>query len=153
MQLFFKILFMSAHLLIKFLNLTKRKIHIHTIASLTVFMQLFCHSLTENLLKRPVTPFINKPDSLRDLTVFISSISSFEIISVLMPDPKIFFWIAASVTDTAAFNPNGTKMLLADGLSAFFIQGKPVFSNGTRNLPRILPDCPILYNWVFDNLF
>ena len=89
MQLFFKILFMSAHLLIKFLNLTKRKIHIHTIAR------------SENFLLN---------------------------------------------TDAAAFNPNGTKMLLADGLSAFFIQGKPVFSNGTRNLPRILPDCPILYN-------
>ena len=26
-----------------------------------------------------------------------------------------------------------------------------VFSNGPKNLPKNPPDCPILYNWVFDN--
>ena len=37
------------------------------------------------------TPYINNPDSSRDLTIFIiSSISSLEIISVVKPDPSIF---------------------------------------------------------------
>ena len=36
-----------------------------------------------------LTPFINKPDSLRDLTIFmISSISLFEIIYVIVPEPN-----------------------------------------------------------------
>ena len=35
-----------------------------------------------------------------------------------MPDPNIFLWTAASVADAAAVNHNGTKTLLADGLSA-----------------------------------
>ena len=34
-----------------------------------------------------LAPFINKPESSEDLTIFISSISSFEIISVVFPDP------------------------------------------------------------------
>ena len=37
-------------------------------------------------------PFINQPDSSRDLTIFmISSISLSEIINAVMPDTKIFF--------------------------------------------------------------
>ena len=28
-----------------------------------------------------------------------------------------------------------------------------VFSNYPKSLPKNLPDCPILYNWAFDNLF
>ena len=48
----------------------------------------------------------------------ISSISSFKIISAVVPNSKIFFGIAASVGD--AVNPNGTKMLLANGVSTFF---------------------------------
>ena len=35
-----------------------------------------------------------------------------------MPDPNIFLWTAASVADADAVNRNGTKTLLADGLSA-----------------------------------
>ena len=55
-------------------------------------------------------PFINNPDSLRELTIFmISFISSLEIINVVKPDPKIFLWIAVSVVDAAAVNPNGIK--------------------------------------------
>ena len=39
-----------------------------------------------------LTPFINNPNSSRDLTIFITSlISSLEIISVVKPNPKIFF--------------------------------------------------------------
>ena len=40
---------------------------------------------------------------------------------------------------------------LANGYSTFFIKGKPVFSNGTRSLPKNPRDCPILHNWVFDD--
>ena len=70
-------------------------------------------------------PFINKPDSSRDLTILISFISSLEIINVYVceaksegrPDPNIFLCIAVSVTDAAAVNANGIKTLLASGLS------------------------------------
>ena len=38
-----------------------------------------------------LTPFINKPDYSRDLTIFmISFISSLEIINAVVPDPNIF---------------------------------------------------------------
>ena len=50
----------------------------------------------------------------------ISSISSIEIITAHMPDPKILFWIAASIPDATAVNPNGTKMLLVDGVKFVF---------------------------------
>ena len=42
-----------------------------------------------------------------------------------MPDSKMFFWVAASIADTAAVNPNAIKKLLANGVGAFFINGKP----------------------------
>ena len=59
-----------------------------------------------------------KTDSSSDLTIFIISfISSLEIINVVLPDPNIFLWIAVYVADAAAVNPNGIKMLLANGLS------------------------------------
>ena len=75
----------------------------------------------------------------------ISSISSLEINNVANPDPNIFLWIAASVADDAAVNPNGSKTLLADGLSTFSI-GNPVCSDGPKNVPKNPPDCPILCN-------
>ena len=31
------------------------------------------------------------------------------------------------------------------------LNGKPVFSNGPKGLPKCLPDCLILCNWVFDS--
>ena len=49
-----------------------------------------------------------------------------------MPDPKIFFWIAAPVADAASVNLNGNKTLLADDISSFFINGKPADINGLR---------------------
>ena len=53
--------------------------------------------------------------SSRDLTISMtSSISSFEIIIVVKPDPNIFLWIVASVADAAAVNPNGIKTLLVN---------------------------------------
>ena len=100
-----------------------------------------------------LTPFINKPDSSRDLIIFmISFISSLEIIYVVVQDPDIFLWIAVSVADAAAVNPNGIKTLSANDLSKCLIKGNPVFSNGPKNLPKNPPYCPILCNWVFDNL-
>ena len=68
-----------------------------------------------------------------------------------MPDSNIFWWIAASVADAAAINPNGIKTLLAIGLSTIPIKGNQGFSNGPKSLPKNPPDCPILCNWVFDN--
>ena len=81
----------------------------------------------------------------------ISLISSLEIISVVKLDPNIFLWIAASVANAAAVNPNGSKTLLANSLSTFPVKGNPVFNNGPKSLPNDPPDCPILCNWVFDN--
>ena len=99
-----------------------------------------------------LTSFINKPDSLSDVTIFVISLfSSFEIINVVTPDPKIFLDTAASVADTAAVNPNGIKTLLANCLSPFLIKGKPVLRNGPRSSPKNPRDCPILCNRVFDN--
>ena len=97
-------------------------------------------------------PFINKPDSSRDLTIFISSfISSSEIINDITPDSHIFLWIAAFIDNAAAVNPNVIKMLLANGLSTFCIKGSPVFSNDPKRLPKNPPDGPILFKWVFNN--
>ena len=42
----------------------------------------------------------------------MSSISSFDIIGVVVPDPKIFLCILASAADAAALKPNGIKTLL-----------------------------------------
>ena len=57
-----------------------------------------------------LAPFNNNPESSRDLTILImSSISSFDIISVVVPQSKIFLCIPASAADTVAVNPNGIK--------------------------------------------
>ena len=82
----------------------------------------------------------------------MSSISLFDIINVVVHEPKIFLCIPASAPDAAAVNPYGIKTLLADGLITYFTNGNPVFNNGPRSLPRNPPDCIILDNWVFDNL-
>ena len=42
----------------------------------------------------------------------MSSISAFDIISVAVPNPKIFLCIPASAIVAAAVNPNGIKTLL-----------------------------------------
>ena len=105
-------------------------------------------------------PFINRPDSSSDLTIFmISLIFSLEIINVVIreaksegqPDPNILLFIAASVADAAAVNPNGIRTILANVFSTFFNKGNQFFSNGPKNLPKNPPGCPILCNWIFDN--
>ena len=80
----------------------------------------------------------------------MSVISSLQIVNVVIPILKAFFWIPESVNDTAAVNPNGIKTLLANGLRTFFIKGKPVFSNSTRGLSKNSPCCPILCSWVLE---
>ena len=100
-----------------------------------------------------VTSWIYKPDSLRDLTIFIIFISSFEIISAVVrsakskgqTDPKIFIQIAPSVVYPAAYKPNENRILLVNGLRTLFIKSKPVFSNGPRSLlinPSLLTVSP-----------
>ena len=74
----------------------------------------------------------------------MSSISSFGIISVVVPELKIFLCIPESAADAAAVNPNGIKTLLANGLMTFFINGNLVFSNGPRRLPMNPRDYIIL---------
>ena len=71
---------------------------------------------------------------------------SFEIISVVMPDPKFFFWITAFVADAVAVNPNGIKALLANGFNTFFIKGKPVFTNAPERLPK---NCGTYFRLIF----
>ena len=59
----------------------------------------------------------------------MSYISSFEIINAVIrefrsegwPDPWFFFWIAKSVANIAANNPNGSKTLLAKGVSTLML--------------------------------
>ena len=73
-----------------------------------------------------LTPFICKPDSSGDLTIFIiSSISSLEIINDVMPDLKMFFLIAAIDAGAAVVNPKGSTKTLANSVSTLFINSKP----------------------------
>ena len=55
----------------------------------------------------------------------MSFISSFDIISVVVPDPKIFLCIPAYAADDAAVDPKGIRMLLANVLITFFTSGNP----------------------------
>ena len=45
---------------------------------------------------------------------------------------KKFLWIATSGADVPADNPNGNKTFLVNGISTFFINGKPAVINGLR---------------------
>ena len=79
------------------------------------------------------------------------SILSFDIISVVVPDPKIFLCNPAQA-NAAAVNPNETNTLLANSLITFFFNGSHVFNNGPRSIPRNPPDCIILDNLLFESL-
>ena len=63
----------------------------------------------------------------------MSFISLFDIISVVVPETKIFLCILASAADAPSVSPNGIKTLLAYGLITFFINGNPVFNNGQKS--------------------
>ena len=51
----------------------------------------------------------------------MSSISSSDIISVVVPGSKILLCIPASAADAAAVNPDGIKTLLDNGLITFLL--------------------------------
>ena len=74
----------------------------------------------------------------------------FEIINFLFPGPKTSFRTYTSVADTAAVNPNSAKILLANCVSTFFINGEGTFVNRAiklSNLPsRILFVLAIPFN-------
>ena len=76
----------------------------------------------------------------------ISFISSLEIINVVLPEPDVFLWIAASVADAAVVSPNGIKTLLANGLSTFFTKGNLVFNNCPKSVPKNPADFSVLWN-------
>ena len=48
--------------------------------------------------------------------------------------------MAASVADADAVDPNAIKTLLANAINTFSIKGNPVFSNGSKGLPKNYPD-------------
>ena len=82
----------------------------------------------------------------------MSSISSFDIISAIVPEPKTFVFIHVSAADTAAVNLNGIKTFLGNGLIVSFFNDHPVFNNKPKRPPRISPDYMLLDNRVFKNL-
>ena len=97
-----------------------------------------------------LTPFINKPESSRDLIIFdIFHFLIWYYECFCLPLSKNFLGILASAGDAVAVNPNGIKKSLANSWSTFSINGKPVFSNQPRSLPRYPPDCIFLDSWVF----
>ena len=65
-----------------------------------------------------------------------SSISLFEIIDVVIPDRRMFFWMAATIPAVCS---NGNKTLLANSVSILLINGKPAAINGLRKLRNHLP--------------
>ena len=59
-----------------------------------------------------MTPFNNKPESSSDLIIpKRSSMSLFDIISVVFPDSDIFLCIPASAAAAAAVSPKGINTL------------------------------------------
>ena len=46
----------------------------------------------------------------------------------------MFFWIAASVADTATVNAKANKTILAKGVSKNFVNGKGTFIKGQSKL-------------------
>ena len=75
----------------------------------------------------------------------------FENTNFVVPHSKIFFWIAASVSEAAAINPKGTKMHLAKRISTFPSKGKPLLGNGLPKNASNYLQYIILGKWVFKN--
>lgn len=77
------------------------------------------------------------PEFLRDLAVFrIFSIFSFDILTCIVPDPRIIYKTLASASYAAAVNLNGINTLLAHGVSKVFIIGRITFIDGTGILQK-----------------
>ena len=67
-----------------------------------------------------------------------------------MPNPRMFFWVAASVSNAAAVIPNGNKTLLANGVSVSFINGKPAAIKSLRK-SRNPPSWLVIFLVVLSN--
>ena len=91
-----------------------------------------------------LTPFINKLDYSRDLTIFMISPNSLFVNSnVIIIDSKIFLREATTMAGAAAFNLNSIRILLGQSVSKSFINGKPTFIDGPSSLARNPPYCTI----------
>ena len=136
--------FFSARLLNIFSNKAAPKVPNSISRNLTVYSFF---SLSVVL----VTPFINKLKPLEDRTILIILfIPWFEIISMVVLKPKIFWLIPASVADADAVNLYVTCAVVANGISAFFINGSLIFINCLKSFPRNSTDCTIFEICVFD---
>ena len=131
--------------------------------SANIFPNKLAPSVPINILRNPpscsfassfivsLTPFNSIPESSRDLkcqkmSIFkMPFISSFQIIKVVVPDPRIFLFIAAFVADAAVVIPSTTKASIT-----IFNNGSPDFNNGAKNIEN--PPFRILVNCVYDNL-
>lgn len=60
------------------------------------------------------------------------------LLNYIVPDPRLFIWIPASVANITAVNANGSKTLLAKIVSTFFYNGKAAAIKYLRKL-RIRP--------------
>ena len=54
-----------------------------------------------------------------------------------MQIPKVCFGISASFADVAGVDPNGTRLLLANGVSTYSINGRLTLFNGPRKLSNL----------------
>ena len=98
--------------------------------------------------------FIDKPDSSSDLNYFHEIIQFFiQNCYCSSTRSKHFLVKAASVDEAAAPNTNRIKILLANGLSTFFIKRNPFFSNGSIRLPykssRLSYFMQLSFWWVY----
>ena len=66
----------------------------------------------------------------------MSFISSFEFAKVIVREPRIFFWVPASIPEAAAVIPKGAKIFYANGTGTF-ISGPAILLN---NKPKNPPD-------------
>ena len=77
----------------------------------------------------------------------MSLISSFEIITVAVPEPCIFFWILASIAEAAAVIPNGAKIFFAIGTATFISWPADLLNNDPKNPPGLI----ILEIWALES--
>ena len=75
-------------------------------------------------------------ESSRAWTIFIMLfISSFEIIEVVVPEPRIFFWISASIAEAAAVIPNKAKAVYAKRIATFINGPASLLNNDAKKPP------------------
>ena len=72
------------------------------------------------------------------------TLNIFMIYYILLLEITILSSPNQTFSDDAIVNLGSIKALLGNGRSTFFINGKPIFSNGPRSLPRNLPVYVIL---------